>query len=104
VMKDFPKAASFHFNFIMSMHNVDYQFGNYLSNNFPTFIVLKEGTDYKKFDKIFKQVINKYVLPQAKDFMQIKSMEEFEKSGNKLEIFLTPLTSIHLRSDKMGEF
>jgi putative ABC transport system permease protein len=104
VIKDFPKAASFHFDFIMSMHNVDYEFGNYLSNNFPTFIVLKEGTDYKKFDKNFKQVINKYVLPQAKDFMQIKSMEEFEKGGNKLEIFLTPLTSIHLHSDKMGEF
>jgi putative ABC transport system permease protein len=104
VIKDFPKSASFHFDFIMSMHNVDYQFGNYLSNNFPTFIVLKQGTDYKKFEKNFKQVINKYLLPQAKEFMQINSMDEFEKGGNKLEIFLTPLTSIHLHSDKMGEF
>lgn len=104
VIKDFPKSASFHFDFIMSMHNVDYQFGNYLSNNFPTFIVLRPGTDYKKFEKNFTQVINKYVLPQAKEFMQINSMDEFEKGGNKLEIFLTPLTSIHLHSDKMGEF
>jgi putative ABC transport system permease protein len=103
VMKDIPKTSHFRFDFIFSMHNVNYQFGNYLSNNFPTYIVLRKGTDPKKFEGYFKQIIQKYILPQAKQFMQINSMDEFEKAGNKLDIFLTPLTSIHLHSDKIGE-
>jgi putative ABC transport system permease protein len=103
VIKDVPKNAIFNFDFILSMHNVDYQFGNYLSNNFPTFIVLKKGADPKRFTGYFKQVLTKYVLPQAKQFMQINSFEEFEKAGNKFDIYLTPLTSIHLHSDKVAE-
>ena len=48
----------------------------------------------------FLQIIQKYVVPQAKQFMQINGMEEFEKAGNKMEYTLMPLTDIHLRSDK----
>lgn len=35
--------------------------------------------------------------------MQIKSMDDFYKSGNKLEFHLMPLTAIHLRSDRFPE-
>ena len=85
VIKDIPHNSHFNFDFIFSMANVDYQWGNFLSNNHQTYIVLKEGTDYKAFEKNFAQVIDKYVLPQAKQFMNIGSMEEFKKAGNKLD-------------------
>ena len=103
VIKDIPYNSHFHFDFLLSMKNVDYQFGNYLSNNFHTYIRLKQGTDYHKFEKNFSQVVNKYILPQAKQFMNISSMEEFQKSGNKLQYFLTPLTKIHLYSARFPE-
>ena len=103
VIKDIPHNSHFNFDFIFSMDNVDYQFGNYLSMNFHTFIVLKKGSNYKEFDKNFTQVIDKYILPQAKQFMQIKSMDEFAKAGNKMEFYLMPLTSIHLHSDRFPE-
>ena len=103
VIKDIPQNSHFHFDFLFSMDNVQYGYGNFLSHNFQTYIVLKAGTNYKAFEKNFIQVIDKYIIPQAKQFMQINSMEEFVKSGNKLEYSLMPLTDIHLRSDRFPE-
>ena len=103
VIKNIPRNSHFNFDFIFSIDNVDYGFGNYLSHNFQTYVLLREGTDYKKFDKNFDQVIERYILPQAKQFMQINSMDEFKKAGNKLEYHLMPLTDIHLRSARFPE-
>jgi putative ABC transport system permease protein len=93
-----PENGHFHFDFLFSMKNVDYNWGNFLSQNFFTYLVLRPGTDYKTFEKNFDQYIDKYVMPQAKQFMQIASMAEFKKAGNKLEYTLQPLTKIHLYS------
>jgi putative ABC transport system permease protein len=103
VIKDIPLQSHFNFDFIFSMKNVEYGFGNYLSHNFQTYIVLREGTDYKAFEKNFPQVIDKYILPQAKQFMQINTMDDFRKNGNRLDYHLMPLTDIHLRSDRFPE-
>jgi len=103
VIKDVPRNSHFHIDFFFSMDNVKYGWGNYLSHNFQTYIVLKEGTDYKAFEKNFAAIIDRYVLPQAKDFMQIGSMDDFKKAGNKLEYSLTPLLDIHLKSDRFPE-
>ena len=105
VIKDMPHNSHFHFDFILSMKNVDYGWNNFLSNNFQTYIELKPGTDYQVFEKNFDQVLDKYVLPQAKQYMPgLNSMEEFRKSGNYLNYFLTPLTKIHLYSHRFPEF
>lgn len=103
VIKDMPRNSHFTADLIFSMDNVDYQWGNYLSHNFQTYIVLQKGTDPKAFAANFSGVIEKYIMPQAKQFMEIKSMTEFEKAGNKLAYHLMPLTDIHLRSDKKAE-
>ena len=103
VYKDMPANSHFHFNMILSMDNVEYNFGNFLSNNFQTYIVLKEGTDYKAFEKKFDEVVVKHILPQAKQLIQINSMDEFKKAGNNLEYSLIPLTDIHLKSDRFPE-
>jgi putative ABC transport system permease protein len=103
VIKDIPHNSHFNFSMIFSMDNVQYQWGNFLSHNHQTYLVLKPGTDYKIFEKNFTQFIDKHVVPQAAQFMQIKSMDEFEKAGNKLEYTLMPLTDIHLHSDRAPE-
>ncbi|MCO4291838.1 ABC transporter permease [Solitalea sp. MAHUQ-68] len=100
VIKDIPHNSHFNFDFIFSMQNVDYNFGTFLSHNFHTYLLLKKGTNYKAFEKNFAQVIQKYIFPQAKQFMQINSMDDFYKAGNKLEYNLIPLTDIHLKSDR----
>jgi putative ABC transport system permease protein len=98
VIADMPENCHFQFDFLFSMKNVNYEWGNFLSHNFYTYLVLRPGTDYKVFEKNFTQYVNRYVLPQASQFMQIKSMDEFSKAGNKLEYSLQPLTKIHLYS------
>jgi putative ABC transport system permease protein len=103
VIKDIPRTSHFRADFIFTMDNVNYNFGNFLSNNHQTYIVLKKGTDYKAFEKNFDEVIVKYVLPQAKQYMQINSMEDFKKAGNKLEYSLMPVTDIHLHSARIAE-
>jgi putative ABC transport system permease protein len=103
VIKDMPHNSHFIMDFFFSMDNVDYEWGNFLSQNFQTYIVLKEGTDPKQFSKNFDQVIDKYVTVQARQFMDIKSMDEFKKAGNKLEYSLMPMTRIHLHSNKSVE-
>src|SRR5436190_583570 len=103
VIKDIPQNSHFHFDLLFSMKNVDYQWGQLTSHNFYTYIRLKQGTDYKALEKKFGQYVDKYVLPQAKQYMNINSMEDFKKAGNSLEYSLIPLTDIHLRSDRSFE-
>jgi putative ABC transport system permease protein len=103
VVKDMPQNAHFHFDFLFSMKNVDYDWGQVTSHNFYTYIKLKKGTNYKSFEKNFNQYIEKYVLPYAKKFMNINSMDEFRKAGNSLEYSLIPLTDIHLHSNRSFE-
>jgi len=100
VIKDIPQNSHFHLNMIFSMDNVRYNWGNFVSHNFFTYLLLKPGIDYKEFEKKFTQYIDKYVIPQAAQFMQIKSMDEFEKAGNKLAYTLTPLRKIHFQTDR----
>ncbi len=86
IIKDIPQNSHFHFDFLFSMKNADYKYwGGLLSHNFHTYLLLKKGTDYKSFDKIFSAYINKYVIPEA-------------KTGNKIVYSLMPLTKIHLYS------
>ena len=99
VIKDIPRNSHFHFDFLFSMKNVDYQWGQLTSHNFHTYLLLKPGTDYKEVEKKFSQYIDKYVLPEAKQYMQISSIEDFKKAGNKIEYSLIPLPKIHLYSD-----
>ena len=103
VIRDLPHNSHFTFDMLFSMDNIRYQWGNFLSHNHQTYLLLKPGTDHKSFERNFPQFINKYVVPQAAQFMQIKSMDEFEKAGNKLEYSLMPLTDIHLRSGRVAE-
>ncbi|MBK8283339.1 MAG: ABC transporter permease [Saprospiraceae bacterium] len=103
VLADMPHNSHFIYDFLFSMANVDYDFGNFLSHNFHTYLLLKPGTDYQLFNKNFDQVINKYILPQAKQYMQIESMEDFAKSGNMLKYSLFPIKDIHLHSSRTVE-
>jgi putative ABC transport system permease protein len=103
VIKNIPHNSHFQFDFYFSMKNVDYQWGQFLSHNFHTYLLLRKETNYKEFQKNFTQYIEKYCLPEAKRFMQITSMDDFRKAGNQLEYSLIPVRDIHLYSDRPFE-
>jgi putative ABC transport system permease protein len=103
VIKDIPRNSHFHFDFLFSMKNVEYGWGQFTSHNFHTYLLLTKNADYKEVEKNFDSYIDKYVIPYVKQFIKINSMAEFKKAGNKLEYSLIPLRKIHLYSDRSYE-
>jgi putative ABC transport system permease protein len=105
VFEDLPENTHFELDFILSLITADYnRDGNWLSNNFHTYIKLKKGTDAKALEAKFPKMVVTYAGPQAKaalgpDF----SMEKFTAAGNKIEFTLIQLIDIHLYSDREHE-
>lgn len=99
VVEDVPKNSHFDFDFFFSMKNVNYDWGQFTSHNFHTYLLFKPGTNVKEFDKSIDQYIINYVIPAAGQNMNLKSIEEFRKNGNTIEYSLMPLTKLHLYSD-----
>ena len=103
VIEDMPRNSHFRYDVLLSMHTAPYTFGQYLSHNFHTYLLLQADADPRLLEARFPEYIDKYVLPQARQFMDIKTMDDFEKSGNKLRYSLMPLTDIHLSSVRFPE-
>ncbi|RIV17236.1 ABC transporter permease [Fibrisoma montanum] len=103
VMRDMPANSHFHSDFFLTMLNDDYPWGQWLSNNHYNYIVLREGVDYKQFEKNFDTVIEKYVGPQALQAIG-STMDQFRKAGNRYRLWLMPVTDIHLHSKQQIEF
>lgn len=105
VIKDMPSNSHFRFDFLFPLKNLKNYccWGNYVSSNFYTYLLLKKGTKYKEFEKNFRQYNDKYVFPYAKNILHIGGRAEFEKAGNRVENSLTPLTDIHLYSTRSFE-
>lgn len=102
VMRDMPKNAHFQSNFFITMLNDDYPWGQWLSNNHHTYILLKPGTNPETFAKNLDAVVKKYVGPQAMQMLNL-SLDEFRKAGNHIYFWLMPLTKIHLHSRQQIE-
>jgi putative ABC transport system permease protein len=106
VIKDIPAQSHFHFDIFLSLtesQEARRSDDAWLSNNFNTYLVLREGTDVKKFEaKMNRGIITQHVAPLVHEAVNI-SMEDFVKSGNMVQFLLTPLTSIHLHSNKTAE-
>ena len=104
VIKDIPVQSHFHYDFFLSMTELDEAKRNeeWLSNNFNTYLVLRPGTDPKKFESKLGQLIYKYIAPLLRQAVN-QSVEDFFKAGNSVSFSLMPLTDIHLHSNKTAE-
>jgi putative ABC transport system permease protein len=106
VFDDFPATTHFKFDFIFSMEGLEEsKADNWLSNNFNTYILLREGATPKDLEAKFPKMVETYVGPQVKAvFGPDFTMDKFAASGNKLVYRLMPLLDIHLHSDLTAEF
>ncbi len=103
LMEDPPENAHFHFTLLGSMARIGSSRNTFwVSHNFYTYILLKEGTDKDVFTEKMQLMVDKYVGPQIEQFLGI-NMEDFGNSGNSFSYFLQPLLDIHLRSDLQAE-
>jgi putative ABC transport system permease protein len=104
VIKNIPEQSHFNFDFFISTSNAiaHWERGDWLSNNLNTYIVLKESTDAKRLEARLPEMVEKYIGPRAQALMHV-DMDQFRKSGNYVRYLLTPLTAIHLHSNKSSE-
>ncbi|GGA92591.1 ABC transporter permease [Mucilaginibacter rubeus] len=103
VIRDLPKQSHFHFDFFMSMISwPDSKSSEWLRSDYNTYVVLKPGTDYKLFEKKLIALLKKYSEGQMQTALHV-NIADFEKSGSYFRLNLTPLTDIHLHSNRTGE-
>ncbi|MFC1583711.1 ABC transporter permease [Candidatus Neomarinimicrobiota bacterium] len=99
VIKDIPHNSHFHYEHLLSLITNPQRANNpnWMNNNFYTFVVLKEGTDYRELEAKFPDMIRKYVGPQIEQALGV-SWDQLEEDGSAYQMYLQPLTDIHLHS------
>ncbi|MCO5950380.1 ABC transporter permease [Mucilaginibacter flavidus] len=103
VIKDIPQQSHFNFDFFISMSSFpDSKSNEWLRSDYNTYVLLKDATDSKKLEASLPAFLNKYSGDQMKSQLHM-DMGAFEKSGSFFRLNLTPLTDIHLKSNRSGE-
>ena len=98
VVEDVPKNSHFHYDFLASLSTYpDSQSPVWVSNNYYTYFVLREGASPEEFEVKLGELVKKYVGPQIQAAAGI-SLEQFYESGGAYSYFIQPMTDIHLRS------
>lgn len=104
VMEDFPQNSHFHCKMLGSMTTIgDSRSDNWLSHNYHTYVVLKEGSNPADFESQLRGMLIKYVGPMLERFMGV-DVQQFEESGNSYGYKVQKITDIHLHSDLQYEF
>ena len=103
VFREIPSNTHFHYDFFASMATIEHNLPTiWLSLNWNTYIVLKEGADAEALEAKFPEMAKKYCEPEFQRFVNA-SWEEVMESGGRLDFYLQPVTKIHLHSDLLGE-
>ena len=99
VIEDIPVNTHFQIPIFITMANWSRANNdNWMSNNFHTYLLLREGYKSEELEAKFPGMVEKYVGPQIRQFTGV-SLEEAEAGGSRAKFFLQPVTSIHLESD-----
>ncbi len=104
VFEEIPENSHFHFDIMISMESLEESKSQvWLSQNFQTYVLLREDADWKDVDAKLAGLMDRYFAPQIAQMMG-KSMEELAWSSDMFaEFYLQPLLSIHLHSDLQAE-
>ena len=103
VFDKIPDNSHFQFDMLASMTELDdAKSQSWVTSNYYTYLVLPEGYDYEKLEAKMPSVVDKYMGPQIEQAFGM-SYSQFRQKGNKVGLYLQPLTDIHLRSDLNAE-
>lgn len=103
VMKDMPASSHVHLSFIKAMAgNDESRDGNWMSDNFTTYILAKPGTDEAMLNTYLKQVTKKYMEASLLK-MTGSNISDIEKKGGHFGYNVIPVTKIHLFSTLTSE-
>lgn len=93
-----PIHSHFQFDLFMSMASLpDAKLPSWMTSEYFTYLVLPKGYDYRRLEAKLPQVVEKYMGPQIQQAFGM-SYAQFRNKGNRIGLFLQPLTDIHLHS------
>ncbi len=102
VMEDFPTTCHIHYDFLLTMtgHELwDNEQTMWMASNYPTYVLLKPGTDPVQFQSKLKLILTKYMLPVIRQ----NNVKEAESIINNAKILIQPITDIHLYSANIDD-
>ena len=103
VIKNIPKQSHFDFDFFISMASTwQGKDDSWFSSNFNTYVLLRPGTDFNKFQAKIPAFFQRQAGPQMQSILHL-TFAKFEQGGNYFRINFTPLTKIHLYSSREAE-
>jgi len=103
VIKDIPRQSHFNFDFLVSLPTLaESRDNSWFSSNFVTYILLKQGANYKKLEAKLPGFFKKQAGPQLGSILHL-DFAKFEQAGNYVRLNLMPLKKIHLESNRVAE-
>ncbi len=103
VIRNIPSQSHFNFDiFVATSENPYSRDDNWLSENWNTYILVKKNANFNKLNTEINAMMDRYVGPELQGVVNM-SLDQFKKSGGYVRARLSPLTSIHLHSNKTGE-
>ena len=103
LMEEMPSNTHFYYDMIASLSSLEEsRINQWVSNNFHTYLVLREGADPAALEAKLPTLVETYIAKQLEQFLGI-TLDDFYKAGNSAEYSLFPLTAIHLHSNKFDE-
>jgi len=104
VFEEIPDNSHFHFDIMLAMESLPESKAQvWLSQNFQTYILLREDADWTEMDAKLTGIMERYFGPQIAQFIG-KTWEEIVEEGEMFaRFYLQPLRSIHLHSDLQAE-
>lgn len=98
VIQNVPENTHMHFDMMASLNTLDISRRTFwISHNFFTYVLLKEGTDPQALENKLDMLVEKYVGPDVQQALGV-SLDEFIGSGSSIRYFLQPVEDIHLHS------
>jgi len=106
VIRDMPEQSQFHFSFIRPIREAYYfndpEDNSWLSSNYYTYILAQPGTTRAEVQKDVDAVVNLNIGRALQELVHA-SVADLEKAGNHFRYPITPLTDVHLHSNKSSE-
>ena len=98
IVQNVPDNSHIKFDMLASISTYPGQANNpqWVSNNFYTYIVVKDGTDRVTLENKLDGMVTKYVGPQIQQILGY-SIDDFRKAGNDYGYALEPLKDLHLK-------
>jgi len=102
VIADLPENTHLRYDIFLTMTGVEFWNGEqnfWGAQNYPTYVLLKSGTDVKALEKKLHSIAENYYLPWLLRIGEVNAEESIKNISYKLQ----PITDIHLKSDNIAD-